>query len=84
MNPIRIDVDRARRDAPDHEMSYRRAGGSEELGFARTLLRHGAAISRAQGCTHAVLAPTPGTIAFYERLGFVLERSLTDRWFYLP
>jgi GNAT superfamily N-acetyltransferase len=53
-------------------------------GHARTLIRHAAAVGLADGCTHAVLAPTPATITLYERLGFVLERSLPDRWYYLP
>ena len=53
-------------------------------GVARTLVRHALAEARADGCTHAVLAPTPATVPFYERFGFTLERWLPDRSFYLP
>jgi GNAT superfamily N-acetyltransferase len=53
-------------------------------GIARALVRHALTHGRDDGCTHAVLAPTPSSIAFYERLGFALERSLPDREFYLP
>ncbi len=53
-------------------------------GLARALIRHAVAAGRHDGCTHAVLAPAPATVPFYERLGFTLERSRPDRWFYLP
>lgn len=53
-------------------------------GLARTLLRHALHAATSDGCTHAVLAPTPATVPFYERLGFGLERSLADRCYYLP
>ena len=57
---------------------------SRRRGMARTLVRHAAAVARAEGCTHAVLSPTPATISFYQRMGFVLERSMPDRWYFLP
>ena len=53
-------------------------------GLARVLIRHAVAAGRRDGCTHAVLAPAAATVPFYERLGFTLERSRPDRWFYLP
>ena len=53
-------------------------------GHARALIRHAVAVGRVDGCTHAVLAPTRATVTLYERLGFALERSLPDRWYYLP
>lgn len=53
-------------------------------GFARTLLRHVAAVHNRQGCVDAIISPTLATIPFYERLGFTLERSRTDSCYYLP
>lgn len=53
-------------------------------GIATMLLNHALAMGRSDGCTHAVLAPTAATVSFYERLGFRLERSRPDRWYYLP
>ena len=54
------------------------------LGLARTLVRHAVAVGRGDGCTHAILAPTSATVPFFERLGFVLEQSRPDHWYYLP
>lgn len=53
-------------------------------GHARTLVRHAAAVGTADGCTRMVLAPTAATIPFLQRLGFELERSRPDHWYYLP
>lgn len=53
-------------------------------GLATMLVRHALAVAGDAGCTHAVLAPTAASVAFYERLGFTLERSRPDRWYYLP
>ncbi len=53
-------------------------------GHAATLVSHAAAIGSADGCTDALLAPTAATVPFYQRLGFELERSRPDHWYYLP
>ena len=53
-------------------------------GLAAQLMKHALAVARSDGCKHAVLAPTAATIPFYERLGFRLERSRPDHWYYLP
>jgi GNAT superfamily N-acetyltransferase len=53
-------------------------------GLATQLMKHALAVARNGGCTHAVLAPTRATVPFYERLGFRLERSRPDHWYYLP
>jgi GNAT superfamily N-acetyltransferase len=47
-------------------------------GLGRTLVAHAL-----RGAVEAVLAPTPDTIAYYERLGFTLERCPRERCFYL-
>jgi ankyrin repeat protein/GNAT superfamily N-acetyltransferase len=47
-------------------------------GLGRALIAHAV-----RGAAEAVLAPTPDTIAYYERLGFTLERCPRERCFYL-
>ncbi|HEY7073825.1 MAG TPA: GNAT family N-acetyltransferase [Solirubrobacteraceae bacterium] len=47
-------------------------------GLGRALLAHAT-----RDAAEAVLAPTPDTIAYYERLGFALERCPRERCFYL-
>jgi hypothetical protein len=40
--------------------------------------------ARDRGCGHAIVAPTPDTIAFWRLMGFVLRPWPPDRSFYLP
>ena len=56
--------------------------GSQRRGVGRALVE--AAVEQAPGAAHVVLAPTPSSIAFYERLGFVLQRYPPRRAYYTP
>jgi GNAT superfamily N-acetyltransferase len=56
--------------------------GSQRIGVGRALIA--AAIAAEPRAVHVVLAPTPSSVAFYERLGFVLQRFPPDRSYYLP
>ena len=56
--------------------------GSRRSGVGRALIS--AALAAETGWAHVVLGPTPSSIAFYERLGFVLQRYPADRSYYLP
>jgi GNAT superfamily N-acetyltransferase len=47
-------------------------------GLGRALIAHAV-----RGAAEVVLAPTPETVAYYERLGFRLERCPRERCFYL-
>jgi GNAT superfamily N-acetyltransferase len=47
-------------------------------GLGRALIAHATG-----GAAEVVLAPTPETIAYYQRLGFTLERCPRERCFYL-
>jgi GNAT superfamily N-acetyltransferase len=47
-------------------------------GLGRALIAHATS-----GAAEVVLAPTPDTIAYYQRLGFTLERCPRERCFYL-
>jgi GNAT superfamily N-acetyltransferase len=56
--------------------------GVRRRGIGRTLVA--AALAAAPGVDEVVLAPTPTSIPFSERLGFELQRLPSDRCFYLP
>jgi GNAT superfamily N-acetyltransferase len=56
--------------------------GSRRRGVGRALVS--AALAAEGGWAHVVLGPTPSSIVFYERLGFVLQRYPADRSYYLP
>jgi ankyrin repeat protein/ribosomal protein S18 acetylase RimI-like enzyme len=56
--------------------------GSQRRGVGRALIA--AAVGAEPGAVEVVLGPTPSSIAFYERLGFVLQRFPPNRSFYLP
>jgi ankyrin repeat protein/GNAT superfamily N-acetyltransferase len=56
--------------------------GSQRTGVGRALLA--AAVQAEPQAVHVVLGPTPSSIAFYERLGFVLQRFPPYRSYYLP
>jgi GNAT superfamily N-acetyltransferase len=56
--------------------------GSQRTGVGRALIA--AAIAADPRAEQVVLAPTPSSIPFYERLGFVLQRFPPDRSYYLP
>ncbi|MEO6858781.1 MAG: GNAT family N-acetyltransferase [Solirubrobacteraceae bacterium] len=53
-------------------------------GIGRALVLRALSDGSRAGCGAAVLAPTRGTRAFYERLGFVQGRYPMDRAFYTP
>ena len=56
--------------------------GSQRMGIGRALLA--AAVRAEPDAVHVVLAPTPSSVAFYERLGFVLQRYPPRRSYYTP
>ena len=56
--------------------------GSQRTGVGRALIA--AAVQAEPQAEQVVLAPTPSSIAFYERLGFVLQRYPPYRSYYLP
>jgi GNAT superfamily N-acetyltransferase len=56
--------------------------GSQRIGVGRALIA--AAVAAEPRAVHVVLAPTPSSIPFYDRLGFVLQRFPPDRSYYLP
>jgi ankyrin repeat protein/GNAT superfamily N-acetyltransferase len=56
--------------------------GSERTGVGRALIA--AAVRAEPRAEHVVLAPTPSSIPFYERLGFVLQRYPATRSYYTP
>ena len=56
--------------------------GSQRRGLGRALIA--AAVRSEPDIAHVILGPTPSSIAFYERLGFVLQRFPPNRSFYLP
>jgi GNAT superfamily N-acetyltransferase len=56
--------------------------GSLRRGIGRALIA--AALAAEPSWQHAVLHPTPSSIGFYERLGFVMQRFPRDRRSYLP
>jgi ankyrin repeat protein/GNAT superfamily N-acetyltransferase len=56
--------------------------GWRHTGIGRALVR--AAVRSEPDARHVVLGPTPSSVAFYERLGFVLQRFPPDRSYYLP
>ncbi len=56
--------------------------GSRRRGIGRALVT--AALAAEAGWTEVVLGPTPSSVGFYERLGFVLQRYPADRSYYLP
>ena len=56
--------------------------GSQRRGIGRALIA--AAVHAEPSAVEVVLGPTPSSIAFYERLGFVLQRFPPNRTFYLP
>ncbi len=56
--------------------------GARRSGVGRALVS--AALAAETGWAHVVLGPTPSSVAFYERLGFVLQRYPADRSYYLP
>ena len=56
--------------------------GSQRIGVGRALVA--AAVEAEPTTEQVVLAPTPSSIAFYERLGFVLQRFPPQRSYYLP
>jgi GNAT superfamily N-acetyltransferase len=56
--------------------------GSRRSGVGRALIS--AALAAEAGWAHVVLGPTLSSVAFYERLGFVLQRYPADRSYYVP
>ena len=56
--------------------------GSQRAGVGRALIA--AAVRAEPAAEQVVLAPTPSSIAFYERLGFVLQRYAPKRTYYMP
>ncbi|HEX4344987.1 MAG TPA: GNAT family N-acetyltransferase, partial [Solirubrobacteraceae bacterium] len=58
------------------------ADGVRRRGIGRALIA--TALGAAPGVDEVVLGPTPTSIPFYERLGFVLQRLPHDRIYYLP
>jgi ankyrin repeat protein/GNAT superfamily N-acetyltransferase len=56
--------------------------GSQRTGVGRALIA--AAVQAEPAAEQVVLAPTPSSIAFYERLAFVLQRFPPYRSYYLP
>jgi GNAT superfamily N-acetyltransferase len=56
--------------------------GSQRSGVGRALIA--AAVRAEPAAEQVVLAPTPSSIAFYERLGFVLQRYPPKRTYYTP
>jgi GNAT superfamily N-acetyltransferase len=53
-------------------------------GVGRALAHVRLAEARRRGYEHAVLSPSPEGAKLYAALGFTLEPSPPDRWFYLP
>jgi ankyrin repeat protein/GNAT superfamily N-acetyltransferase len=56
--------------------------GSQRVGVGRALIRR--ALEAEPAADTVVLAPTPSSIPFYERLGLVLQRFPAERSYYLP
>jgi ankyrin repeat protein/GNAT superfamily N-acetyltransferase len=56
--------------------------GSQRAGVGRALIA--GAVRAEPGAEQVVLAPTPSSIAFYERLGFALQRYPPKRTYYTP
>jgi GNAT superfamily N-acetyltransferase len=53
-------------------------------GIARSLALARLRDARTQGCTTAILAPSPDGTKLYASLGFRLQPDATGHWFYLP
>jgi GNAT superfamily N-acetyltransferase len=56
--------------------------GSQRNGVGRALIA--AAVRAEPAALQVILAPTPSSVAFYERLGFLLQRYPPYRSYYLP
>lgn len=56
---------------------YRRRG----VATALTRAREHAALG--QGATHAVFSPSPDGVRLHESLGFTLDATPANRWFYI-
>lgn len=56
--------------------------GSRHTGVGRALIS--SALEAEPDAVHVVLAPTPSSIAFYERLGLVMQRFPARRSYYTP
>jgi GNAT superfamily N-acetyltransferase len=55
---------------------------SRRIGVGRALIV--AAVRAEPAARYVILGPTPSSVAFYERLGFVLRRFPPNRSYYLP